>query len=828
MEQEHLGRLRAALSDRYVIERELGRGGAAVVFLARDRKHSRNVALKVLLPHVAQAIGADRFQREITIAARLTHPHILALHDSGEAAGLLYYVMPFMRGESLRDRLARDGRLPVGDSVRIAVEVSSALDLAHSEGIVHRDIKPENVLLEEGFAIVADFGIAHIKTAAEDQGITENGIALGTPMYMSPEQAIGSQELDGRSDVYSLGCVLYEMLTGVPPYTGETMRLTLIRHSVDPVPSVRAVRPEVPEHVERAVARAMAKDPDERFSTGKEFARALTDASATAPLAPQARPGLWARLRNALVPPSPVPTQTSSDLSTSRPPMGLDRERPSGAARQVARARAIATGQIISKNPTVPQITTPSGRVPIDSLAVLPFSTGGDDADSEYLSEGITESIMNKLSGLAGLRVVPRSVAFRYKNSTKDSSEIAREVQARAVVSGRIIQRDDMLVIKVEMVDSVTESQLWGEQYNRKISDIFAVQEEMAAEISRSLRLKLSGEEQAGLVKRFTENTLAYQAYLRGRHYWSKRTVDGLRRAIEHFQEAIDLDPAYALAYSGLADTYNILGYYNNQRPHEAYPRGKQAAVRALDIDPMLAEAYASLGYVRLFYDYDWAGAADSFRRSIEINSKYATAHQWYAWYLFTVERFDDALVSLRHAQELDPLSLIINDHLGYALLLAGKPDEALAQLLTTRDLDPSFPWTYWRLGSVYLALQRYDESIAAFDTVVTMTNGGVGLGYKGFVLAVAGRVDAARAVLSRLDELRASRYVSPLDYALVYAGFGMVDETMTALEQAYTDRASDFARVKVLPWPEPVRHHPRFAALLDAMKLTPFPPRRP
>ena len=795
-----------------------------MVYLARDLKHDRGVALKVLLPHVAAAIGANRFQREIAIAARLTHPHILALHDSGEAAGLLYYVMPFMRGESLRDRLTREGRLPVGDAVRIAVEVSSALDLAHTEGIVHRDIKPENILLEGGFAIVADFGIAHIKTVSENSGITESGIALGTPMYMSPEQAIGSQELDGRSDVYSLGCVLYEMLTGVPPYTGETMRLTLIRHSIEPVPSVRASRAEVPAHVEAAVARAMAKDPDERFRTGRDLSRALTDPVATGqiPAAPAAPEGLWSRLRKALLKtPATVPAATNLTGTTAAPGSTPEAERPSGPARQVARARAIAASQATNQNPTLPVVTTPSGRVPIDSVAVLPFTTGSDSADSEYLSEGITEGIMNKLSGLAGLRVVPRSVAFRYKNSPKDSSEIAREVHARAVVTGRIFQRGEMLVIKVELVDSVTESQLWGEQYNRKMADIFEVQEEMAAEITRSLRFKLSGEEQAGLVKRFTENTQAYQAYLRGRHYWSKRTVGGLRSAIAHFQEAIDLDPAYALAYSGLADTYNILGYYNNQPPHEAFPRGKEAATRALSIDPMLAEAHASMGYVRLWYDLDFAGASDSFRRSIEINAKYATAHQWYAWYLFCVGRFDDALVSMRHAQQLDPLSLIINDHLGYALVLAGKPEESLAQLLTTKELDPSFPWTYWRLGSTYLALGRLEESIAAFDTVVTMTNGGVGLGYKGLVMAMAGRTDDARAVLDHLDAQRGTRFVSPLDYALVHAGLGQVDETMAELRQAWMDRVSDFARLKTLPWPDAVRQDPRFAALIAEAKLT-------
>jgi TolB-like protein/predicted Zn-dependent protease len=444
------------------------------------------------------------------------------------------------------------------------------------------------------------------------------------------------------------------------------------------------------------------------------------------------------------------------------------------------------------------------------------------DPDSEYLGEGITESIMNKLSGLAGLRVVPRSVVFRYKGSDMDPSAIAREVNARAVVTGRILHRGDMLVIKAELVDSSTESQLWGDQYNRKFADIFAVQEEMAVEIVRSLRLKLSGQEQADLAKRFTESTKAYQAYLRGRHHWNKRTVDGLRQALVHFQEAIDLDPNYALAYTGLADTFNILGYYNTQRPHDAYPRGKAAAARALSLDESLSEAHASMGYIQLFYDLDWPGAARSFQRAVGLNPKYATAHHWYAWYLFVMQRFDEALAAMRRAQALDPLSLIINDHLGYALLLAGKPDEALGQLIKTRELDPSFPWTYWRLGSVYLALGRYDESIAAFDTVVQMTDGGVGLGYRGLAGAIAGREGDAGAVLARLEQLSRTRYVSPLEFALVYAGLGRVDDTLASLQRAYDDRASDFARVNLLPWPDAVRRDERFVALLRRIGVKP------
>jgi tetratricopeptide (TPR) repeat protein len=337
----------------------------------------------------------------------------------------------------------------------------------------------------------------------------------------------------------------------------------------------------------------------------------------------------------------------------------------------------------------------------------------------------------------------------------------------------------------------------------------------MAGEIVRSLRLKLSGEEEKGLAKRVTENTEAYQEYLRGRHHWNKRTVEGLRSALGHFQKAIDLDPNFAIAYTGLADTFNILGYYNNQRPHDAYPKGKAAAARALALDATLAEAHSSMGYIQIFYDLDWPGAKASFERALAINPNYATAHHWFAWYWFMVEQFDEALAQLRRAQELDPLSLIINDHLGYALLLAGKPDEALEHLTLTKELDPTFPWTYWRLGSVYLELGRVDDAITAFGTVVDMTKGGVGLGYYGLALARGGRLDDARAVVTRLTDMQKTRYVSPLEFALVRAGLGETDAALDALQGAYDDRVSDFARVKLLPWPEAVRCSARFADLL-------------
>ena len=757
--------LEASLDGAYHIVREIGGGGMSRVFQAEERAFGRAVVIKVLPPELAAGVSIERFQLETQVAAQLRHPNIVPVFTAGQTGGLLFFTMPFIEGESLRDRLRRETKLSLRSAIQITRDVADALDYAHRRGILHRDIKPENILLEGAHAVVADFGIARaVHRAVGVSTLTQAGMSLGTPHYMSPEQASGESEQDARADIYSLGCVLYEMLTGSPPFTGKSPIAVIVKHLGTPVPTLAEGGVHLPPEVDATIARALAKAPDDRYTSSAEFGATLASLI-----------GL-------------------DDLAFRTPPTG--------------------------GHPVV-TFASPK-RVPIDSLAVLPFSSMGGDADNEYLGDGITESIMNKLSGVAGLRIVPRSVVFRYKGRDMDPSAIAHEVNARAVLTGRLLQRGDTLIVKAELVDSVTESQLWGEQYNRRISDIFAVQEEMAAEIARSLRIKLSGEEQAGLAKRFTESTLAYQAYLRGRHHWNKRTVEGLRHALGHFQEAIDLDLNYALAYTGLADTFNILGYYNNQRPHDAFPRGKAAVTRALELEETLSEAHASLGYIQLFYDLDWPGAQRSFLRAIELNPRNATAHQWNAWHLLVTEHFDEALVALRRAQELDPLSLIINDHLGYALLLAGEADEALAQLTRTRELDPSFPWTYWRLGSVYLALGRHDESIDAFNTVVEKTDGGVGLGYKGLVCAISGRTDEANAVLARLQALARSRYVSPLEFALVYAGLGRVDEALASLRSAYDDRVSDFARVKLLPWPDAVRLDARFADLLRQIGVKP------
>jgi TolB-like protein/Tfp pilus assembly protein PilF len=456
----------------------------------------------------------------------------------------------------------------------------------------------------------------------------------------------------------------------------------------------------------------------------------------------------------------------------------------------------------------------------VQSVAVLPFVNSCEDTEGDYLSDGITETIINKLTRLSDVRVVPRASAFRYKGSDLPPSEICRELKVRTTVTGSISHVGNRLIVQAELVDAANEAQLWGERYNGEWANIFDVQEEIATQISAALKPALSREEQKRLEKRETLNVDAYQEYLRGRFLWNKRTPSDVIRSIDHFQAALEQDPLYALAYSGLADAYNILGYYSIKAPKESYPLAKDADRKALEIDAGLAEAYASLGYATLFYDRDWEAARENFERAIELGPNYGTAHQWYAWYLLVMERFDDALVSFQKAASLDPLSQIINDHLAYGYLLVGDLGAARDQIERTRALAPRYPLALWRLGDWHLAQKQYEPAVRAYAEAESLSEGIYMMGYLGMSYGLLGERDEALKVLRRLDERAAERYVSPLDRALIHAGLGQVDEAYAHIDAAREIRVSDMARFKLLPWPDCIREDARFQATARALNL--------
>jgi TolB-like protein/Flp pilus assembly protein TadD/tRNA A-37 threonylcarbamoyl transferase component Bud32 len=555
-------RVRAAVADRYQIEREVGRGGMATVYLAQDLKHHRPVALKVLHPHLAVNLGPDRFLREIQIAARLQHPHIVPLYDSGQAGDLLYYVMPYIEGDSLRQRLERERQLPLDDALQITRAVASALDYAHRHQVVHRDIKPENVMLHDGEAMVTDFGIAKAVSAAAADTLTQTGATVGTPAYMSPEQAAGEAELDGRSDVYSLACVLYEMLSGRTPFTGPTAQSIIAQCFTTPVPSLRTVRDSVPEVIDQAVLKALAKAPAERFATPMLFAQALVPATGTS------------------TPPGTAPA-------------------------------------------------TPVAK----SIAVLPFADMSPQRDQEYFCEGMAEELINALMKIGQLNIASRTSAFAFKGKNEDIGEIGRKLKVGTVLEGSVRKAGNRLRITAQLINVADGYHLWSERYDRDMEDVFAIQEEIAGNIVKALRVVLSEDEKRAIEKAPTANVQAYECYLRGRqffHQWRRKGVEYARRM---FERAIEIDPNYALAYAGIADCCSfIYTYWDASTTH--LEQADTASRKALELDPQSAEAHTSRGLAMAFAER-YEEADQAFATAIRLNPKLFEAHyfQARAWY---------------------------------------------------------------------------------------------------------------------------------------------------------------------------------------------------
>src|SRR5438874_659619 len=776
---ELLARLRGALADRYAIDRELGHGGMATVYLAQDLKHGRAVAIKVLRPELAAALGAERFLREIEIAARLTHLHILPLHDSGEAAGFLYYVMPYVEGESLRDRLKREPQLPVEEAVRIAREVAAALSHAHAHDVVHRDIKPENILLSGGEAVVADFGIARAIVAAGAEQLTDTGLAVGTPGYMSPEQATGAEHLDGRSDVYSLGCMLYEMLAGHPPFLGTTAQEILARHSLDAVPPLRTIRPELPEAVELAVRKALAKSPADRWRTPAALSEALAQAVA---------------------PPS-LPRRAARSI-------GL----------VAVGASLLAAGYaLFSRRP----VADPSGEA-AHSIAVLPFVNIGSDPANEPFSDGMSEELITALARVADLRVTARTSAFSFKGKAVDVREIGSKLNVSYVLEGSVRRAGPQLRVSAQLINAATGYHLWSDEYDRDARDVFTVQDEIARAIVGALRVKLSGAANAALVKPSTENPEAHDLYLQGRYFFAKRDSTSLRKAQDYFERAIVKDPSYALAYAGLSDAYSHRAVFGYVPPHDIHSKAKQAALRALALDSTLAEAHTSLGFIDLFLEWDWATAGRELDRALALDARYPPAHLFRAWYFVATNRMDDAIREVQTAVNLDPFSSVNNARLASMLFLARRYDDVLAQSRRVMELDSIFQGHVGRaeLARAYLWLGRCAESLAAQEGRPGLAVA-VWVGLLGYTYARCGRRAQALAELDRLGaEVRQGRFVSHLALAIIHTGLGDNERALAELDSAYVERAWGMFALRVDPTFDGLRADPRFMRLLKKVGL--------
>jgi eukaryotic-like serine/threonine-protein kinase len=768
-----LDSLRSALADRYQIDRELGRGGMALVFLAQDLKHHRPVAIKVLRPEVAQALGAERFLREIEIAARLNHPHILPLHDSGQADGMLFYVMPFVEGDSLRDRMTREGQLPLEEALQLSREVGGALSYAHAHGVVHRDIKPENILLSGGVALVADFGIAQAVRSASGDQITSTGISVGTPAYMSPEQAAGLAPLDGRADQYSLACVLYEMLAGVPPFTGPNQQAVLARHAIDPVPPLRTIRSAIPQPVEQAVLRALAKSPADRFATVEAFLQDLTQ---------------------------PAVTRTGRKVAFAL----------------AATLAVLAAGYALSMR----KGTTTEADGAARSIAVLPFVNIGGDPNSEPFSDGMSEELTTALAKVEALRVAARTSAFSFKGKNVDVREIGRQLHVGYVLEGAVRRAGPRLRVSAQLINAANGYHLWSDEYERDARDVFAVQDEIARAIVVALQVRLTDAASGSLVKHSTGSPEAHDLYLQGRYFYAKRDSVSLRKARDYFERAIEKDSTYALAYAGLSDAYSHASVFGYVAPHDNFPKAKAAALRAVALDSALVEVHTSLGFISLFYDWDWPTAGREFDQALKIDPRYAEAHLFHGWYFVATNRIDDAVAEVQAAVRLDPFSPVNNARLASMLFYARRYDAALAQVRRLQELDPASFLVPGELARALVQLGRCDEALVVKHEPGTPS--AVLRGVPGWTYAKCGHQTEALAELTRLHaEVGEGRYVSHYAIAMIQAGLGDRDRAFAELDSAYDERTWSMFVLRVDPVFDDLRADPRFARLVKKVGLT-------
>jgi serine/threonine-protein kinase len=763
----------------------------ATVYLAEDLKHDRRVAVKVLRPDLAATLGPERFLREIRVAAVLAHPHILPLHDSGEADGFLYYVMPYVEGESLRDRLVRSGPLPVEEAVRIARDVADALEYAHGHGVVHRDIKPENILFLGGHAVLADFGIASAIGRVGGTRLTEAGLSVGTPVYMSPEQALG-QEVDGRSDVYSLGCVLHEMLVGEPPFQGPNPQMVLARKLSEAAPRLSHLRESVSPGLEESVARALSKVAADRFDSAAELAQALAHPASRETLvsaAPRRVSPRWLRLTLLMV--------------------GLVVVTLIGAT--VWRSRVRNGGEAI------PQ----SGGPP--TVAVLPFENLGP-AEHEYFPAGITDEITTRLGSVSGIRVVPRRAAERYAQSDLTLREIGGRLGVDYLLVGSVRwngSTSKSVRIALELVQARDERQLWASTYDRIIDDIFEVQSDIASEVVGRLGVALPEDERLRLRARPAANQEAYTLYLKGRYFWNKRTKGNVETALHYFQQAVDQDPGYSRAWVGIADTWIFRGWYSVLAPRDAFPKAKSAVLKALEFDSTLAEAHASLGHIHLEFDHDWDAAEREYRRAIQLDPNYATAHHWYGGYLSAMGRHREALQQAETARQLDPLSGIIQTWVGLRYYFARQYAPAIAEYRKALELDRDFAPAHWHLGWAYELSGQPKQGIA--EAQHALENDPENLLYLaslGRAYAVAGNVKDARATLGRLTRASETRHVSAYHVALIHIALGDLKTGLAWLNRASEEQSPWIGYMKVDPRLDPVRSYPDFAELLRRAHL--------
>ena len=779
-----LQQLTVALGDRYRVERELGQGGMAVVFLAQDLKHRRRVAIKLLRPELSAVLGSDRFLREIEIAAALQHPHILPLYDSGQAGGLLYYVMPFAEGESLRQRLAREQQLPLDHALQITREVGSALQYAHEHGVVHRDIKPDNIMLSGGQAVVADFGIARALEAASPEQLTQTGMAVGTPQYMSPEQAAAGT-VDGRSDQYSLACTLYEMLIGEPPFTGPSANAVIARHSLEPVPSLRVVRQAVPAAVETAIMRAMAKVPADRFASIQRFLEALAS-----PEIPSSATTVASR-----------PERQSQARPSRRLLIGL-----------AAAVLVTAAGWWLLEGRTA--LGAPAAPAGVAAVAVLPFQEVAGDPDSSYLAEGMTEGLIADLSEVGALKVISRSSGAAAQGAMRSLAELASDLGVDAVVKGSIRKAGDSVRVSVRLLQARDSTLLLAREYQGGMGELPDLQRQITLAITGSIKADVKAAERTRLDLRRKVDQRAYDAYLRGRFFLDRGELGQARKL---FEDAGRIAPEWAPPYVGLANYYVALPFYSNVSPAEVLPPARSALAQALRLDETLAEAHAVNAYIRAYYEWDWRTAEQEFRRALELRPNYADAYFSYSRFLASRRRLDEAIGQLGRAVELDPLSLSLQSNRALLDYFAGRYQQADSRLRDVLKSDSSDVLAKWGLALVAEQEGKLEKAIALLEPISSSSM--LRKSSLGHAYALAGNTAQSRRILAELRHAAARSYVPSYWFAVVYTGLGERDLALRYLERAYEERSTVLAYLLIDPRLAPLRGDSRFLALARRLR---------
>jgi serine/threonine protein kinase/tetratricopeptide (TPR) repeat protein len=819
---------------RYEIRSRIGAGGMGEVYLAQDTELDRTVAIKILPQNLASdPQRLQRFVQEAKAASALNHPHILTIHEIGTVENTRFIATEFIDGDTLRQHMQSPRKLT--EILEIAIQTASALAAAHGTGIIHRDIKPENVMVRrDGYIKVLDFGLAKL---TEPQGSTTDGEAptkamvntgagtvMGTPNYMSPEQAKGTH-VDARTDVWSLGAVLYEMIAGRVPFPGETPTETISLILQKEAAPLTRFTPDVPAELERMITKALTKDREERYQTIKDLLidlRALkrkleVDAEIDRTVSPELRSALSTSTSQGVATGSAVMPTAQASLSHASSAEYI----ASGIKNhQIAVAALVVIVLIGGITAVVFYLRARTNAVAIKSIAVMPFVNEGGNADMEYLSDGMTDTLISSLSQLPNLNVKARSSVFRYKGKEAGAQTIGKDLNVQAVLNGRIAQRGDQLTLTLELVDAQTENVIWSDQYTRKQVDLVSLQSDIARDVSIKLKTKLSGVEEQKIAKTYTANPEAYQLYLKGLFYWNKRTAEALKTSVEYYNLAIAKDPNYAQAYAGMALAYVLFPEYSAGTPADSMPKAKTAATNALQLDETLAEAHSALAHALFTYDRNLPESNREYQRAIELNRNYATAHQWYADNLVVMQRFDEAIAEGKRAVELDPLSLVVNLELATNYDYARQPDQAIAQLGKTIELDKNWYLAHMVLCQAYDLKSQFAQAAAECQRARELNDDPYVLAFLAHALVASGKRDEALKVLGQMNELAKQRYVPAYGFGVAYAGLGEKDQAFQWLERSLQDRAWDITYLKVDPLMDNLRADPRFADLVKRVGL--------